>query len=331
MSLTAQTRTAQRRKVDPARWFVAIGGLSVLAAVYLLVAWVGAGDAKPADPGPDPMPGHVAFFTQAIQIFGVLTMAATIGYVARRSVREKRLTFDGLILIAWTVIFWMDPATMDYFRVQFLFNAHYVNFGSWAPHIPGWLAPHAQAPPEPLIAWGTLYGVSGVLGAIVCCRVMRMSRARWPRMGNVGLVGVGLAAAFVIDTVVEIGWIRTGIYIYPGAIRSLSLSPGTIYQYPLYESLLFGATWAATGALRFYKDDRGLTIVERDRTGAPLAAPKRILAATGFLTVTYGLYCLAYSLTALWGDPWPAGLPSYFVNGLCGAQMYQECPPPPVP
>ncbi|MDT7642100.1 MAG: hypothetical protein QOC83_6388, partial [Pseudonocardiales bacterium] len=143
-----------------------------------------------------------------------------------------------------------------------------------------------------------------------------------------GLVSVALATAFVIDTGVEIIWIRTGIYIYPGAIRSLSLSPGTIYQYPLYESLLFGATWAATGALRYYRNDRGQTVVERTRDGAPMDNGRRILAVTGFLTVTYGLYCLAYSLTALWGDPWPEGLPSYFVNGLCGAQMYQPCPAP---
>lgn len=325
---TAPAAPPRQRTVDPARWFTVIGALSVLMGLYLLISWIASGDAEPVPTGPDPVPPGLRTTAWVIQIFGVVTFLGAIGYVVHRSIRERRLTFDGLILIAWTVIFWMDPATMDYFRVQFLFNSYYWNLGSWGPHIPGWLAPNEQAPPEPLIAWGTLYGVSGVLGAIVCCRIMRMARARWPQMGNVGLVGVAVAAAFVIDTGVEVIWIRTGIYIYPGAIRSLSISPGTIHQYPLYESLLFGATWAATGALRYYKNDRGMSIVERTRDGAPLGNGRRILAVTGFLTVAYGLYCLAYSLTALWGDPWPEGLPSYFVNGLCGSRMYESCPAP---
>lgn len=322
----ASLSAPSQRTADPARWFTVIGALSVITALYLLIAWIASGDAMPVPTGPDPVPPTLKTTAWAIQVFGVVTFIGAVIYVGRRSRREGRLTFDGLILIAWTVIFWMDPATMDYFRTQFLFNSYYWNFGSWAHDIPGWLAPHDQAPPEPLIAWGTLYGVSGVLGAIVCCRAMRLARTRWPRLGNVGLVGVALATAFVIDTGVEVIWIRTGIYIYPGAIRALSLSPGTIHQYPLYESLLFGATWAATGALRYYRNDRGLSIVERTRDGAALNNSRRILAATGFLTIAYGLYCLAYSLTALWGDPWPDGLPSYFTNGLCGAQMYQTCP-----
>jgi hypothetical protein len=46
---------------------------------------------------------------------------------------------------------------------------------------------------------------------------------------------------------------------------------------------------------------------------------------TGFVTVIYVVYSLVFSLTALWGDPFPTGYPSYMINGMCGAPTPYQC------
>ena len=66
--------------------------------------------------------------------------------VIRGCVREGRLTFDGKLTIAWYSIIWLDPVG-NYVRPQFMFNAYYVNRGSWVEGIPVGSAPTAATSP----------------------------------------------------------------------------------------------------------------------------------------------------------------------------------------
>jgi hypothetical protein len=317
------------RRVRPDRWFSAIGAMSILMAVYLVVAWVASGEFKRTPTGRDPVSAATKAWAWGWQVASIVLFLACVAYVVRRSRREGRLTFDALILIAWTIVIWLDPATTNFFRTQMLYNSYLVNFGSWAPQMPGWLSPNAHLFPEPLIAWGGLYGVTSLGATVIGCNAMRLGKRRWPELGKVGTVLCGLAAIAITDLLLEIFFIRTGLYAYGGAIRSLSLWGGHRYQFPLYESLIFGATWTASAALRYFRDDRGLSIVERGivETTPParLKTARRVLAVTGFVTVIYVVYSLVFSLTALWGDPFPTGYPSYMINGMCGAPTPYQC------
>ncbi|HEY1967603.1 MAG TPA: hypothetical protein VGH89_06625, partial [Pseudonocardia sp.] len=52
----ASLSAPSQRTADPARWFTVIGALSVIMALYLLIAWIASGDAMPVPTGPDPVP-----------------------------------------------------------------------------------------------------------------------------------------------------------------------------------------------------------------------------------------------------------------------------------
>ena len=307
------------RRLHPFRWWIGAGVASIAMCVYLVTVWITSGDARRTGTGVDHVPQATKDWAIGWQIVGPLALLACIVYVVRRSRREGRVTFDAMILIAWTLIIWLDPATTNFFRTQMLYNSALVNFGSWAPHIPLWLSPHARFFPEPLLSWGTLYGVTSLGAVLIGCNAMRLAKARWPRLGKIGVFLWGLAAVAITDLLLELIFIRTQLYAYAGAIRSLSIWGGHRYQFPVYESVIFGAAWTACAALRYFRDEHGLSIVERGidehRWSSRQLAGLRILAVTGFCTVVYVIYSLVFSLTALWGDAFPAGYPSYMING----------------
>lgn len=326
---------APERKVNGSRWFVTIGVLSLLMTAYLAIAWIVSGDATRTPTGSDPVPAATKAWAIGWQIVGPLAFAAFAVYCWRRSRREGRLHIDALLLIAWTVAIWLDPATTNFFRTQMLYNSYLVNFGSWAEHIPGWLSPNARFFPEPLLSWGSLYGVTSLGATLIGCAAMHRAKRRWPNMGKVGVVLSGFAAIALADLILEVIFIRTQLYAYAGAIQSLSIWGGERHQFPVYESIIFGACWTASAALRYFRDDRGRTIVERrineERLSPPRAAGLRFLAVTGFVTTIYVIYSLVFSLTTLWGDPFPKGYPSYMLNGMCGPGTGYACEAPAIP
>jgi hypothetical protein len=303
--------------------------------VYLVMAWILSGDATPTHTGADTVGWSTKAWAWGFQIVSPLVLLGCIVYVVRRSRREGRVHFDALMLIAATVAIWLDPATTNYFRTQMLYNSYMVNFGSWAEHIPGWLSPNAHLFPEPLINWGALYGITFLLATFIGCGAMRWAKRRWPRTGRVGLVLWGFAAIVLFDFLAECLFIRSELYAYAGAIQDLSVWGGRRYQFPIYESVIFGVCWTACAALRYFRDDRGRSVVERGIDDLNVSSKQktalRVLAVTGFVSVIYAVYSLVFSLTTLWGDEFPKGYPSYMTNGMCGAGTQYECLPPEIP
>jgi hypothetical protein len=300
---------------------------------YLVAAWFISGDATPTRAGG--VGTSTKIWAWAFQIVSPILLIWCFAYAIRRSRRDGRVHFDLLLLIGATVCIWVDPMTTNFFRTQMLYNSYLVNLGSWAEHIPGWLSPNAHLFPEPLINWGALYAVTYLGAAVVGCWGMRMAQSRRPNMGHVGLVFWGFATIAVFDLVLEVFFIRTELYAYAGAIRELSVWGGHRYQFPIYESILFGGCWTCCAALRFFRDDRGRSVVERGTDKLGLSPAKetglRLLAVTGFMTVTYVIYSFIFSATTLWGDPFPEGYPRYMTNGLCGPETQYQCVPPEIP
>jgi len=320
------------RRYDISKAWAALGAFFLAITVYVFAAWIISGDATPTKPGPDPIPGYVKAFAWFWQILGPVLMIGCIIYVVRRSRREGRITFDAMILFAWATAMWLDPATNNFIRPNLLYNSYLINFGSWAPHIPGWLSPNANLLPEPIVAYSGLYGVPGVLVAMFGCWAMRIGRRLRPNMGKVGVFVCGAVTIAVFDVFLEIFLIRAQMWSYPLAIRSLSLFPGTKFQFPLYEAVLFGTCWAATAALRFFRDDKGRSIVERtiseDEMDTKKGTLKRLLAVTGFVHLTYVIYSMCFSWAAVYGGPYPEGYKSWMLNGMCGPGTEYVCQGP---
>jgi len=322
-----------QKTTQPVKVWAWIGLFFVLLQLYIYVDWVSGPNFARTHTGADPVPGIVKTWAWFVQISTVLTMVAAIAWVVRQSLRERRLTFDGMLLIAWLSVMWQDPL-LNYIRPTFFYNAYLVSFGSWVESVPGWISPHGGRLASPLLLSGFGY-MNCLFFSIGICALMRFAKKGIPSIGVPGLLLVALAAGFVMDMGYEVFMCRTTLYAYPGVVRSLSLWGGERYQFPLYESLFWGFVWAAAGALRYFRDDKGRSIVERgadslavtDRTRTVI----RTLAIVGFLNVIYVLFNIAINFAALHIDSTPTGYQTWMRTGLCGAGTEYACPGPEVP
>jgi hypothetical protein len=129
-----------------------------------------------------------------------------------------------------------------------------------------------------------------------------------------------------------------GFYVYPGAIRAVSINAGTYYQWPIYEGLMWGGVLTAFCCLRYFTDDRGRTVVERGlenvRGGFAKVQLTRFLAIFAAVSACFFfLYNLPAQWVAMHADPWPADVQqrSYLNGGICGDGTDHPCPNPVLP
>ncbi len=140
---------------------------------------------------------------------------------------------------------------------------------------------------------------------------------------------------FIFDTIAEIILIRSGIYIYPGAIHALTLWPGQWYQFPLTEGFLFGGLGIGlTACLMYFKDDKGESFADRGLEKTRYSSgTKQVLkflslfgcAHFGFLM----LYTVPSAFVALHSDEFPEYIPEPFKYGMCAYGIEAKlCPGP---
>lgn len=92
------------------------------------------------------------------------------------------------------------------------------------------------------------------------------------------------------------------------------------------------------GALRYFKDDRGLTVVERGVDTLPISQGRktllRFLAISGMLNVlVFCFFNLPNGLIGAHSTEWPRDVQdrSYLTDRLCGEGTDRACPGPTVP
>lgn len=237
-------------------------------------------------------------------------------------------------------IFW-DPS-MNLIQQGCVYNPYLFNMGFLSAEIPGWMSPNGQRLPEPLLAWAGGYPGFLIWGCLFGLAAMRWTKARFPGINNVKLSIAGVVATMLFDTVLEILLIRvTGIYAYPGSIRALSLWGGHWYQFPIYEGLLFGGWWGLCTVLLYFKDDKGLTWVERGVEKLDMCKRSnfrkgmvRAIAIVGFCQVIeLFIYVMPMAVITANADPFPDDTPAFFTvgTGMCGPGTGTACPRPDLP
>jgi hypothetical protein len=260
-------------------------------------------------------------------------------FIVRPWRRERRITLDGMLLVSCGLMFFQDPL-LNYLNTWCTYNTWNFNMGAWSSEIPGWVSPevpgHQTA--EPLLTNTPGYALN-LLFIIAGCWIMRKAKARWHNISNVKLIGVVYVANIVIDFVMEgLIMLPIGFYVYPGAIRAVSINAGTYYQWPIYEGLMWGGVLTGLCCLRYFTDDRGRTVVERglDRVRGGFAKTQLVRFLAIFAAVS-GCFFFFYNLPAQWvamhADPWPADVQkrSYLNGGICGDGTDQPCPNPVLP
>lgn len=328
-------------KSKPVQIWAVIGGLVLALQLYVWIRWITGPYFERVPTGPSDPP---TFMKVILITWTAVTIAGLpVGiyyFIVRPWRRERRITLDGMLLVACGLLFFQDPL-LNYFNTWSTYNTWMWNRGSWVQHVPGWRSygepGHMMAEPILMNAPGYSYGV--LLCTILGCWVMRRVKARWPKINNLGLIGVLLVWTFVFDFVIEgLFLMPMGLFTYPGAIQSLSVNAGTYYQWPLYEGLMWGGAQAGLCSLRYFTDDRGRTFVERGleriKGGFAKQQGMRFLAIFAACSAFFFVF---YNVPAQWfamhAEPWPADIQkrSYFNMGICGEGTGRLCPHPALP
>ena len=312
---------AERDRPGPVLYVAAIGALLLAFEAYVLARWITGPHFTATATGPDRLSsGKQALFT----VLQIAVSAALIPclwfWVIRPWRRAGRMTTDGMFAVAGGLLFFWDMC-MNYRSVALFYNSDLVNLGAWANGSwPGWTSPHGNLLPEPLLivpeAYTTLVFVQIMLVLWVVRRIKR-------RLGFLGTCAAIVGGLFVTDTIIEGTVLRTGLYAYPGAIRSLSLFAGRTYQVPLTETFFFGGLGlGAVAILMYFRDDQGRTIVERglDRIRAG-ERTKQLIKFCAIFGAVHLAFIVLYMVPSQWvathSDAFPKGYPSYLTNGMC--------------
>ncbi|HEX5144645.1 MAG TPA: spirocyclase AveC family protein [Mycobacterium sp.] len=338
---TARIGAPPEGKVKPVQVWACIGGALLVLQAYVWIRWVTGPyfQSVPIGPSDPPMYMKVPLVANAIMAWIGLPVAVW-WFIIRPWRRERRITLDGMLMVSMGLMFFQDPL-LNYLNTWCTYNLWMPNRGSWSSHIPGWVSPEVPGHQvvEPLLTNVPGYSFGNLLMVIVGCWVMRTVKKRRPGISNTRLIGVTFAFNFVLDFVMEgLIYLPIGFYVYPGAIRAVSINAGTYYQWPIYEGLMWGGVLTALCCLRFFTDDRGRTIAERglDRVRGGFAT----LQLTRFLAIFAAVsacFFVFYNLPAQWvamhADPWPEDVQkrSYLNGGICGDGTDTPCPNPVLP
>jgi Spirocyclase AveC-like len=327
----------EERRLRPVMAWALGGALCLALQAYVYIAWIAGSNFKSTSTGVDRVPGYMKTLIDAQLPIGLVALVCfTWFFLIKPWRRDGRPSFDGMMVIGWTSIYWMDGMG-NYFAPMFTYNSYVPNMGSWYSNVPGWFSPNGHKLAEPPLMTIPLYVYGFMAGVFFCCWVMRHAKARWPRTGKFGMAMIAWATMMVFDFVAETIWMRTGYYAWPGAIKGLTLWYGKWYQFPIYESVIWGAGWAGFALWRFYRNDRGESLVERglDRVKASTGRKNalRILATIGMCHALFLIYYIPIQYFGLKSSAPPAAFMhrSYFLDGICGPGTNQACPGPKVP
>jgi hypothetical protein len=324
----------QPTKAKPVKWWALAGCFWLALTAYAWSDWLIQGHAHPTPKGPTPVPTWMKVAVHSWEAVALIVLILVIHHnIIKPWRRDRRFTFDGLFIIALLSV-WMIQDPLGNYTAQWAnYNSEFVNLGCPQCHVPGWQSHGGHLLTEPLLfAWAAYGGVT-FLWVAALNWAMRRARQRWPSLGVFGLFMVALIACAVLDIVLELAWLRTGVYHYGGSIRSVTLFAGHYYQFPLYEAVLAALFFSVWAALRFFKNDKGQSVAERGidevRATAKQRTGLRLLALIGVLnTSAFFFISVPYNWLGTHADNFPEDVlnRSYLTNMMCGPGTDYACP-----
>jgi Spirocyclase AveC-like len=322
-------------KNTPVKVFAAFGVLISCVFVYALAQWVMSDDFAPSPVGPDPIPDWLLNLIRFTEVFCAGLIAWFLwALLFKPWIRDKKMPWDGMLLLALFTMWVQDPMC-NYFNFTFMYNAHFINMGSWSSYLPGWQSPRGSNLPEPIFLMGGIYLWWTTINVIAFSWSLKKLRVWLPNMSTLGHIPIAFVSIVILDALLEIPATRFGLFAYPGAPYSLTLWAGKYYQFPIYENIFMNFNYLSIGLLRYYRDDKGESLAERG-VGAmkiPDAAKTwlRFFALVGFCNISYFIvYFLPYNWMAMQADTFPP-YPSYMRYEICGEGTPYACPSREVP
>jgi hypothetical protein len=335
VSSTTLDRRSQGASTSVAGTLAGIGVALLLAELVLVVRWVSGPQFKRVPVGSSTMEGWRSFLLQTFQVgFTVGAVVALYCFLVRPWLRDRRLTFDGLLALSALIVSVYDPMN-SYFHYWFTYNSFFLNRGSAVTSLPGWV-PFVS--PGHQIAWPMLlipgeYVVLFVLLSMLGCAILRAVHKRWG--GVPGIAWKAAVTVFVLLCTMSV--FLEGFLLLPLGVYQMS--GYTPFEFmgnhnAMKNFVFFGLAFTTSSLVRYHKNDQGLTIVERGAeriSSIGKANAVRVLAVVAFMQLL--MFFLYHLPVALWtlGEkdaPWqPSMINNTWMNdGICGADTPRLCP-----
>ncbi|MEU2014014.1 spirocyclase AveC family protein, partial [Nocardia sp. NPDC019302] len=158
-----------RSTVQPVRIWAVLGGAILAFQLYVWIRWATGPYFVRVPTGPSDPP--VWMKTVLITWTAVVLAGWPIGvyyFIVRPWRRERRITTDGMLLVACGLLFFQDPL-LNYFNTWSTYNTWMFNRGSWVQHVPGWRSygEPGEMMAEPLLLYAACYSYG-----VVLCRIL---------------------------------------------------------------------------------------------------------------------------------------------------------------
>lgn len=263
-------------------------------------ARTGAVSPRIANPEVEGVPRPVEFlfgFDYWLEVHQFFCVVAMLTLVAACIVGWRRYPGHPYILmaIASTAIVWQDPI-MNW--------APYAVYNPQLWHWPeDWPLINLSPTVEPFVVIGyAMFYFGPYFPAVAILRRLQAKRPldafvwRHPLWSLAGLI---LVIGFIMDMLLEVTLVRTGLYIYSQVIPWGSLFPGTTFQFPLIWESVFVTFVMIPAGILCYRDDTGRTVAEklaqRFRLFQARPALATFLVMFGILNVAYFMYGAAFA------------------------------------
>ena len=312
-----------------------VGVILAVFEVYLLVRWIGGPNFQVVTYGPDEPPTWMKIAVNSAQVLFPLAAAICFyRFVVLPWRRDRWIPFDGLILMTAVPLSIWDSLN-SYFHTWFGYNSYFINRGDPLVELPGW---QSFSEPGAQLAWPIfylppMYAVVFLGSSALGCMVMRRTNARWPRLPVPALVGICFVTMVVLDILMEgEGMSRLGFYDETGT--TLPFLEHYYGHDPIRNMVLLALVLTGTSCLRFFRNDRGESIVERGAhqiAGLAKTATLRFFAMLAALQIVmiFGFH-VPFAITTLI-SPNAAYHEdmvnnSYLNDHICGSGTPRECP-----
>jgi hypothetical protein len=321
------TATPARQPWRPVQYLALVGAALVCLQVWTWVSWLASGPAPITRwRDPEDVSWYVARVYETLMVIAVVYVSVT---VIRGCRRERRLTLDAMMVIGGASTLFWDPM-VNWLQPNFMYSSQWLNLNTWVGHVPGIPNPYGGLMPQPVFIM-LIYPFGLVLFAMILTRLMTALRTRWPRLSNFQLVALTAVGAFGICAALEGPVFYTDLWALPGAPDEFALF-GARHRFPYAEYLTTTMVFASLGVLRFFRNDRGQSLVERglDRLPPGRRTVFSVFATIGWMNLALIALILCQVPTGMHAAPYP-DYPAHLVNGLCDAGPftgtgYGPCP-----
>lgn len=336
-NISAQAETSNRtpagaKDSPPIVWLARLGAVFVVIQVYVYLRWIFSDKFVAMAGGPDPIPTSTMVWIRFWEIGCLVAGVFLIGWIIRKTRRDGEFPAVGVFVVAWLLAAWQDVG-VNAVRPVFAYNSGFFNMGTWGEFIPGWVSKGAENP-QPIIYFLASYIVLTPLTIIGIDKLIARIRKAAPRINKAGVIAVMLVGFIVLDIALEQYFHRIKLWTYLRVNHDWSIFTGTLYQFPLYEGVLFGGVVSVLSiAIYCFRDERGRMLSDTgiERLGNKRTVPLvRILALTAVFNLIMMVFMLGFNLVNQHADTQPAvDVPSYIHHGMCGVGPNPPCSPRP--